>query len=408
MKNKIVISLFLAAVLIPTAQYASGAGRSMTSVPNTILSGLSAPTSFIGINGDFYIDMKNAAIYGPKLKGQWPIPTSLRGPQGLNGTNGKTISNATSLTGLTGETGAKGATGETGAKGIAGINGINGSNGSIGATGNTGSIGSIGSTGLTGATGNTGSIGSTGLTGATGASGNNGSIGSTGLTGATGNTGSIGATGAAGLTGSTGASGNNGTNGSTGSTGATGNTGSQGATGATGSIGSTGATGSAGSQGATGATGNTGSQGATGATGSAGISTTNFVNIQSFAISTSTPGTFSDSSSFGNLEQGNSYNFTIIIDGTFATSNPTNSFFLSAEVIGTSSVVQFKSLAIDAKSFTNGSEVRHYGFIIIGTVSASGSNPSLLCRIIDGSGASGGNAITFTGKAIVTLVGSIG
>jgi len=377
MKLKIFISLLLAVVLIPTTQNSSGAGRSITSVPNTILSGLSAPTSFIGINGDFYIDMKNAAIYGPKLKGKWPTPTSLRGPQGLNGTNGRKITNASSVTGIssgTGAKGAKGATGETGAKGIAGINGINGSNGLIGATGNTGATGASGSNGLIGATGNTG---------ATGASGSNGLIGATGNTGATGAAGSNGLIGA------------------------TGNTGATGATGSNGSAGATGATGSAGSQGATGATGSAGSQGATGATGSAGTSTTNFLNIPSFAISTSTPGTYSDSSSFGNLAQGNSYNFTIILDGTFATSS-TASFFLSAEVIGISSVVQFKSIAIDAKSFTNGSEARHYGFMIIGTISASGSNPSLLCRIIDGSGGSGGNAITFTGKAIVTSVGSIG
>ena len=180
MKLKIFISLLLAVVLIPTTQNSSGAGRSITSVPNTILSGLSAPTSFIGINGDFYIDMKNAAIYGPKLKGKWPTPTSLRGPQGLNGTNGRKITNASSVTGIssgTGAKGAKGATGETGAKGIAGINGINGSNGLIGATGNTGATGAAGSNGLIGATGNTG---------ATGAAGSNGSAGSQGATGAVG------------------------------------------------------------------------------------------------------------------------------------------------------------------------------------------------------------------------------
>ena len=198
MKLKIFISLLLAVVLIPTTQNSSGAGRSITSVPNTILSGLSAPTSFIGINGDFYIDMKNAAIYGPKLKGKWPTPTSLRGPQGLNGTNGRKITNASSVTGIssgTGAKGAKGATGETGAKGIAGINGINGSNGLIGATGNTGATGASGSNGLIGATGNTGAtgaagsnglIGATGNTGATGAAGSNGSAGSQGATGAVG------------------------------------------------------------------------------------------------------------------------------------------------------------------------------------------------------------------------------
>ncbi len=194
--------MLLAVVLIPTTQNSSGAGRSITSVPNTILSGLSAPTSFIGINGDFYIDMKNATIYGPKLKGKWPIPTSLRGPQGLNGSDGRTITNASSVTGT------KGAIGETGAKGIAGINGINGSNGSTGATGNTGSIGATGLTGATGAAGNNGANGSAGLTGAqgiAGAVGSSGSQGPTGATGVQGIAGAVGSTGSQGATGLTGA-----------------------------------------------------------------------------------------------------------------------------------------------------------------------------------------------------------
>jgi hypothetical protein len=54
------------------------AGRATTLTPNTILSGSGAPARTLGIDGDFYIDIKNANLYGPKTKGAWRIATSLR------------------------------------------------------------------------------------------------------------------------------------------------------------------------------------------------------------------------------------------------------------------------------------------------------------------------------------------
>lgn len=75
---------------------------------NTILSGIGAPLSSVGNNGDFYIDTAAEVLYGPKSGGQWPgTGTSLVGPQGTPGA--------------------------TGAAGPAGPAGANGSNG-IGAT----------------------------------------------------------------------------------------------------------------------------------------------------------------------------------------------------------------------------------------------------------------------------------
>ena len=71
------------------------AGRSTTLVPNTILSGNGVPTKAFGIDGDFYIDIKDANLYGPKTKGVWKLATSLRM------TESKSISTATS--GATGE-----------------------------------------------------------------------------------------------------------------------------------------------------------------------------------------------------------------------------------------------------------------------------------------------------------------
>lgn len=51
-----VIALFATSI---HALPATAAGRSATSIPNTILNGKGAPTSKVGINGDFYIDTRS-------------------------------------------------------------------------------------------------------------------------------------------------------------------------------------------------------------------------------------------------------------------------------------------------------------------------------------------------------------
>ncbi len=356
MKNKVIISLLLAVVLIPTTQNSSGAGRSITSVPNTILSGLLAPTSFIGINGDFYIDMKNATIYGPKLKGKWPIPTSLRGPQGLNGSDGKTISNATSAKGATGETGAKGATGETGAKGatgetgakgIAGINGINGSNGSIGATG---------------------------------ASGNNGSNGSAGLTGAQGIAGAIGSTG------------------------------SQGATGATGNAGINGVNGNVGATGSTGAAGNAGSQGATGATGAVGSSNANSGAISFSGNLSGSVGSSKPSQSFGTFSAGSSYVVRVVIF-TNETTNiyTTYPVTLAVSATGASPVLTTNYVVVNGSDWATGSEIPYVSVIadVVINGSATSTSYQLIATITHGLSAPT-KSISLSGKFTQIIVGSIG
>ena len=146
------------------------AGRTANSIPNTILSGISAPTKTIGINGDFYIDTKNLNIYGPKSNNTWPAAISLRGTAGTDGkagtpgvagTDGKTITNASSSSGTPGPTGA---TGATGSPGLAGAVGAAGSSGSAGPAGPPGPAGSTGNTGATGAAGVDGSAGVSGVT----------------------------------------------------------------------------------------------------------------------------------------------------------------------------------------------------------------------------------------------------
>lgn len=46
---------------------------------NTILSGMGAPASGLGTNGDFYLDTAVSALYGPKSSGAWPTGVSLTG-----------------------------------------------------------------------------------------------------------------------------------------------------------------------------------------------------------------------------------------------------------------------------------------------------------------------------------------
>ena len=65
----------------------------------TVRSGSGAPSSALGVDGDFYLDNTAHAIYGPKTNSGWGSPTSLIGPQGP--------------TGLTGAAGPVGADGKT-------------------------------------------------------------------------------------------------------------------------------------------------------------------------------------------------------------------------------------------------------------------------------------------------------
>jgi hypothetical protein len=193
----------LSAPITSAATKPKAAGRTSTTIPNTILNGKGAPLIKNGIDGDFYIDTRSLLIYGPKKSGKWPLPQNLQGPvgangvDGKNGSEGKTIATASNVAGPTGAQGLQGEKGEKGEKGEAGSPGASGSAGPAGATGATGPQGPSGgggggSPGPTGATGATGATGSTGLTGAKGETGTAGADGAVGLKG---ETGTVGATG---------------------------------------------------------------------------------------------------------------------------------------------------------------------------------------------------------------------
>jgi hypothetical protein len=155
--NKPLIALSVALILViaPAAIAApnlsnKAAGRTGATVVNTILSGVGVPSKTTGINGDFYIDTKNANLYGPKTNGVWKLTTSLRALP----------TKATST--VPGATGSTGSTGSTGASGLIGPRGLPGIAGDKGATGLTGAAGSAGTPGTPGGTGPAGPAGSSG------------------------------------------------------------------------------------------------------------------------------------------------------------------------------------------------------------------------------------------------------
>jgi hypothetical protein len=157
---KLIISALLITSINSTSAYA--AGRATPLPTNTVLSGNGVPSTSIGIDGDFYIDIKSLNMYGPKVKNKWPLPISLKGPagpigpsgvDGKSGTSGSTSSTvgATGPAGPVGPAGPAGPAGATGAQGPAGSG--SGSPGPQGAAGATGATGPKGDTGTAGATG---------------------------------------------------------------------------------------------------------------------------------------------------------------------------------------------------------------------------------------------------------------
>jgi len=135
LKAKVVKAVIFAIalnVINPIATQA--AGRNTAAATNTIRSGSGVPAASLGIDGDFYIDLKTMNFYGPKKSNRWPIPTSLRGPAGATGpagADGKNGATANSVAGATGPAGPAGPKGDTGATGPAGPKGDTGTAGAM-------------------------------------------------------------------------------------------------------------------------------------------------------------------------------------------------------------------------------------------------------------------------------------
>jgi len=343
------------------------AGRSSTSIPNTILSGTVVPVKTVGIDGDFYIDIKNANLYGPKTKGVWKLATTLR-----------IVDTKEVVVPAAGIDGAKGNTGEQG------LTGSNGTNGAKGADGVKGVDGAKGATGLTGATGSAGYTGSVGATGATGAKGD------------------AGATGLAGTNGTAGAKGDTGTAGTSGSDGAKGDAGIQGAKGDAGIQGA---------KGDTGLTGDSGPQGGTGAAGAAGITNAQWVTLNSKTLVTSAAGRSIDIISTASLIADSSYIFEVMVNGLVPVGN-TEALFIGATISVCTGgecvpIPNQYCIASNSESYANGINSKHFGIRIMGVYANSSGTPQFGVNI-NIQTASLLSSISFSGTALITKVGSIG
>ena len=412
----ITVAIAPSAIAVPKTT-TKAAGRITTTIVNTILNGVGAPTKTVGINGDFYIDTKNLNLYGPKVKGVWKAGTSLkqvdsksvtavigepgsigeRGPQGDKGDKG--------ATGNTGATGSAGLTGAVGATGANGIDGSIGATGFIGAAGAIGATGSKGDTGLTGAVGAQGIKGDAGTNGAAGAQGIKGDAGTNGAAGAQGIKGDAGTNGAAGLNGAAGSQGIKGDAGTNGALGTNGSAGAQGVKGDAGTNGSAGAQGIKGDTGTTGTQGVQGETGTAGAPGAAGISVSYFVDLGTWTLSTDLSVGTSDSNTFISLGTG-SYTFEILVDGTFSP-DTSAAMTIGMQVISSAGTLDFRAFASDSAAYINSYGNRHYQFLIIGKIVCTGAT-TLKMRAIDEHGATGNNLLIFTGRALINKVGSIG
>ena len=355
-RSLIAITIAVTLAITPSAMAApkttlKAAGRVTTTVVNTIRSGAGIPTKAIGIDGDFYIDSKNANLYGPKTKGVWKILTSLK--------QNETKSVATVI----GEQGGMGATGAQGDKG---------DKGATGNTGATGATGSFGATGIAGAKGNDGATGATGLSGATG---------SIGVTGATGSAGPAGVQGVKGDTGLTGSAGAQGVKGDTGLTGG---------------------------QGLKGDTGTVGTQGVKGDVGAAGISTGMQSSITFDAPLPGAAGSTKSSVAFGNFLAGKNYILRLLIT-TYDLNQSMSNWGLGLGITTTAGTASLSTsyVVMNGSQYSAGS--RTYVSIVADIVLNGTSNSdsySLVATLT--SGANGGASISASGTYTRIEVGSIG
>ena len=354
---EVIATLLLSSLVIIAAAPSSSAankpktaGRTSSTIPNTILNGKGAPLASFGIDGDFYIDTRSLLIYGPKKSSKWPLPQSLQGPvgapgaDGKNGSEGKTISNTSTAVGATGPQGPQGEKGEPGLPGQPGAAGVPGVAGAVGPKGDTGATGPSG--------------------------GGGGTPGAKGDTGATGAQGPIGLTGPKGETGTAGTNGTNGVNGIDGTPGAKGDTGATGSAGAAGAKGDTGATGAAGTPGAKGDTGATGAVGAIGATGPSNVyrGTFNFSDISGSA------GTAQSSSLVG-FKAGMSYLVEVAIVVFQPTRNIDNSLPLGLAIttnIGTAGI-WYKYQTFKGRSYRSGAASERYEYTVLAQIILDGS-----------------------------------
>ena len=230
-----------------------------------------------------------------------------------------------------------------------------------------------------------------------GTAGTDGKTGTPGVAGSDGKT----VTNTSTVSGTAGATGSTGATGLAGATGLTGAAGSNGAAGETGAAGAAGASGSAGPAGPPGPAGSTGATGAAGASGSLGVAVS---DLAPWTISTASPGTGKFFAVFPLLQPSKKYMFTIMIN---ATRNGYPGEIRAAIVLASgltglksSSITSFYTKNVGASSQTT--EIMFHGTISVGV-----DVDSIKLTVLDVSGHSLSDPISFTGTAWLTEVGSI-
>ena len=63
----------------------------------SVLNGTGVPSTALGVDGDFYIDTMNTTLYGPKVGGTWGDAVMLIGPRGEQGQTGAAGANGTGI-----------------------------------------------------------------------------------------------------------------------------------------------------------------------------------------------------------------------------------------------------------------------------------------------------------------------
>ena len=106
---------------------------------------------------------------------------------------------------------------------------------------------------------------------------------------------------------------------------------------------------------------------------------------------------------------GVSFTFEIILDGTFAPGTGTP-MTIGMQLVASGSPIQlqYRVFSSDSTSYINAFGGRHYQFLIIGTIICGSISSSLTLRAIDQYGATASNILSFTGKALINKVGSVG
>jgi hypothetical protein len=191
--------------------------------------------------------------------------------------------------------------------------------------------------------------------------------------------------------------------GAEGAVGPAGPAGPQGLPGEKGDAGPAGASGSPGPAGSPGPSGAQGPQGPIGATGPAGPSEVTVVDIPSWILSSAVPFSYNNSSSFGNLLAHHSYLVSIHVSGTSTASN----LVLGLDLISFGSTVSFSYSRNDFRYSTYSTTQIKYGFDVVGTINVGDSDTGVSVRVIESMGDSNAAPLTLTGKAYITLVGSI-